>query len=276
MMSTTAKKTTQFSAVNKGAARYALLLDCLADHYPNMLSLADIGRLTNLPKPTAFRLMKALEEVGFVAYDTEQQAYFFGAKMMELGLKALAQNFAVIARPSLMRIADETRDTAFGVLAQNDHMHCLLRITGSYPVRTLSLEVGDIWPLGVGAVGMALLAAYDDDFIERFLKSHLALISHYAPLTSDVLRERVRHTREHGYALSEGDLLSGMSAIGVVVRFPGTGRPMGAISVAALSSRLESPRREEIANLLRREADAMASTLAAARPIPIGGLGDED
>ncbi len=259
----TVKNLPQFSAVNKGAARYALLLDCLADHYPGMLSLADIGRLTNLPKPTAFRLMKALQEVGFVAYDTEHEVYMFGAKMMELGAKALAQNFAVIARPSLMRIADETRDTAFGVLAENDHMHCLLRITGSYPIRTLSLDVGDIWPMGIGAVGMALLAAHDDGFIERYLESHLSLIRHYAPVTSDALKERVERTRAAGFAISEGELLSGMSAMGMVVRFPGSNRPMGAISVAAISNRLEGARREEIAGLLRREADVIASTLSA-------------
>lgn len=262
-MPTIAKKASEFSAVNKGAARYALLLDCLADHYPNMLSLADIGRLTNLPKPTAFRLMKALEEVGFVAYDSEQQSYLFGAKMMELGAKALAQNFAVIARPSLMRIADETRDTAFGVLAQNNHMHCLLRITGSYPVRTLSLDEGDIWPLGVGAVGMALLAAHDDDFVDRFIESHLAIVSHYSPLTVDVVKERVQATQEQGYAVSEGDLLPGMSAIGMVVRFPDTGKPLGAISVAAVSNRLEGQRRDDIVDLLRKEINAMTSTLAA-------------
>ncbi len=262
----TVRKAPQFSAVNKGAARYALLLDCLADHYPGMLSLADIGRLTNLPKPTAFRLMKALQEVGFVAYDTHHEAYLFGARMMELGAKALAQNFAVIARPSLMRIADETRDTAFGVLAENDHMHCLLRITGSYPIRTLSLDVGDIWPMGIGAVGMALLAAHDDDFIGRYIESHLPLIAHYTPLTPDLIRERVRRTRDNGYALSENELLSGMSAMGLVIMFPGTNRPMGAISVAALSTRLDASRREEIAGIMRREADAITSTLSAQKP----------
>lgn len=258
-------KASQFSAVNKGAARYALLLDCLADHYPGMLSLAEIGRLTNLPKPTAFRLMKALQEVGFASYDTEQEAYLLGGKMMELGAKALAQNFAVIVRPSLIRIADETRDTAFGVLAENDHMHCLVRITGNYPLRTLSLDVGDVWPLGIGAAGMALLAAHDDDFVERYLESHLSLIANFAPLTTETVRERVRRTRDDGYAMSEGELLSGMSAMGVAVRFPGTGRPMGAISVAALSARLDKPRQSEVAGLLQREVKVITSTLSARR-----------
>jgi DNA-binding IclR family transcriptional regulator len=268
----TVKNASLASAVNKGAARYAVLLDCLADRYPEMVSLADIARLTDLPKPTAFRLMKALQDVGFVAYDSEREAYLFGARMMDLGAKALAQNFAITARPSLIRIANETRDTAFGVIAENDHMHCLLRITGSYPIRTLSLEEGDIWPLGIGAVGMALLAVHDDGFVDRYVERYQSLVGNYTSLSPDQLKARVQRTRENGYALSEADLLSGMSAVGIALYFPGTQRPLGAISVAAISSRLEEPRRQEVVSLLQREARLISAALEARRAdVPIKG-----
>lgn len=259
----TVSKASPFSAVNKGAARYALLLDCLAKQYPEMVSLAEIARQTGLPKPTAFRLMKALQEVGFVAYDSIYEAYIFGARMMDLGAKALAQNFAVIARPSLQRIADETGDTAFGALAENDHMHCLLRVIGNYPVRTLSLEEGDIWPLGIGAIGTALLAANDDAYIESYIKRYLPLINRYTTLSAVELKNRVRRTRDEGYARSEGELLDGMSALGVVVCYPGSTRPIGAISVAAITSRLVDTRQREVVDLLQREVGLITSAIEA-------------
>ncbi|NYT44348.1 IclR family transcriptional regulator [Alcaligenaceae bacterium] len=253
----------QFSAVNKGAARYALLLDCLANQYPEMVSLAEIARRTDLPKATAFRLMKALQEVGFVAYDSTYEAYLFGGRMMELGAKALGQNFAVLVRPSLQRIANDTGDTAFGVLAQNDHMQCLLRFTGSYPVRTLSLDEGDIWPLGIGAVGMALLAANDDAYVDGYIERCQPLVNRYAPISAAELKDRVRRTREQGYAVSDGDLLDGMSALGMAIHFPGTVRPIGAISVAAISSRLIGDRKAEVVEQLRREVDLINQTARA-------------
>lgn len=258
----TDKKAAQFSAVNKGAARYALLLDCLADRYPEMVSLAEIARLTKLPKPTAFRLMKALQEVGFAAYHSEQEAYLFGAKMMELGAKALTQNFAVIARPSLIRLAEETQDAAFAGLAENNHMHCVLRILGSYPVRSLSLEEGDIWPLGVGGLGLALLAVYDEAFVARYIENYLPIITRYSQMTVESLQDRVRRARIDGFALSERDVLAGVSALGVAVIHPLTGRPFGAISVAAISSRMKAGRRMEIVKLLQREARLITDTLA--------------
>lgn len=258
----TDRKAAQFSAVNKGAARYALLLDCLADRYPDMVSLAEIARLTNLPKPTAFRLMKALQEVGFAAYDGEREAYLFGAKMMELGAKALTQNFTVIARPSLIRLAEETQDTAFAGLAENNHMHCVLRVLGSYPVRSLSLEEGDVWPLGVGGVGLALLAAHDEAFVARYIENYLPVITRYSQTTAQSLHDRVGRTRADGFASSERDVLAGVSALGVAIVHPLTGRPFGAISIAAISSRMEAERSREIVGLLRREARLITDTLA--------------
>lgn len=256
-------KVAQFSAVNKGAARYALLLDCLARQYPEMVSLAELVRQTDLPKATAFRLMKALQEVGFVAYDSTHEAYCFGGRMMDLGAKALGQNFAVLARPSLRRLANETGDTAFGVLAENDHMQCLLRFTGSYPVRTLSLDEGDIWPLGVGAVGMALLAANDDAYVDGYIERFQPLINRYAPVSAAQMKDRVYRTREQGYAVSDGELLDGMSALGMAVHFPGTPRAIGAISVAAISSRLMGERQAEVVGLLRREVQLIGQAVQA-------------
>lgn len=260
---TTDRTAAQFSAVNKGAARYAMLLDCLARHYPEMVSLAEIARLTNLPKPTAFRLMKALQEVGFAAYDNEREAYLFGARMMELGAMALTQNFTIIARPSLIRLAEETQDTAFAGLAENNHIHCVLRVLGSYPVRSLSLEEGDVWPLGVGGVGLALLAAHDESFVARYIENYLPVVTRYSQTTAQSLHERVARARAAGFAVSERDVLPGVSALGVAIVHPLTGRPFGAISVAAISSRLEEARRNEIVALLQRETRLIEDTLAS-------------
>jgi len=253
--------------MHKGAARYARLLDCLARQYPERVSLAELARRTDLPKATAFRLLKALREVGFVAYDSIHEAYGFGARMMDLGIKALGQNFTVIVRPALRRITNETGDTAFGVLAENDHLQCLLRLSGHYPIRTLSLDEGDVWPLGIGAVGMALLAAHDDAYIDQYLKRFLPVIHQYTRVSAAQLQARVNHTRALGYAVSEGDLLDGMSAIGVAIHFPDVARPIGAISVAAISARLTGDRRADVVNSLQREAALISQAArAASRP----------
>lgn len=255
------KQASEFSAVNKGAARYALLLGCLSNHYPNMVSLAELARLTNLPKPSAFRLLKALQVVGFVSYDSKSEAYLLGAGLMDIGVKSLSYNFARLAEPALLRLAEDTQDTAFAVLAENDHMNCLRRITGSYPIRTLSLEEGDIWPFGIGAVGLALLAAHDDNYIEYYLKNYMSLLHRYSSIDKDELHRRIELTRKTGIAFSQSDLLAGMSAIGIVIRYPGTTRPMGAISVAALTSRLDEQRQIEIAGYLRNEAARITGAL---------------
>lgn len=255
------KQASEFSAVNKGAARYALLLECLSANHPKPVGLAELARLAKLPKPSAFRLLKALQLVGFIAYDSHSEAYFLGARLMDIGVRSLSQNFARLAEPALLRLTEMTNDTAFAVLAENDHMNCLRRITGSFPVRTLSLEEGDIWPLGVGAVGLALLASHDNSYIDYYLKNYMPVISRYTSIDEGELRRRVGLTRETGIATSQGDLLTGMSAIGVAIYYPDSKRPMGALSVAALSTRLDETRRGEIGEYLRNEARLITEAL---------------
>ncbi|MFD1198121.1 IclR family transcriptional regulator [Brucella gallinifaecis] len=255
------KQASEFSAVNKGAARYALLLECLSVNYPKPVSLAELARLAKLPKPSAFRLLKALQSVGFIAYDSQSEAYFLGARLMDIGVRSLSQNFARLAEPALLRLSETTDDTAFAVLAENDHMNCLRRITGSFPVRTLSLEEGDIWPLGIGAVGLALLAAHDDNYVDYYLKNYMPVLSRYSPIDESELRRRVVLTRETGIAVSQGDLLTGMSAIGVAIYYPDSKRPIGALSVAALSTRLDETRRNEIGQYLCSEARLITEAL---------------
>lgn len=270
------KQASDFSAVNKGAARYALLLDRLSANHPKPVSLAELARLANLPKPSAFRLLKALQLVGFISYDSQSEAYFLGARLMDIGVRSLSQNFARLAEPALLRLAEDTHDTAFAVLAENDHMNCLRRITGNFPVRTLSLEEGDIWPLGIGAVGLALLAAHDDAYVDYYLANYMPVLARYSSIDKGELRRRIAQTRETGIAVSQSDLLAGMSAVGIAIYYPGTKRPMGALSVAALSTRLDEVRRSQVADYLRNEAALITKSLENSVKMAAGEIAYED
>ena len=63
----------------------------------------------------------------------------------------------------------------------------------------------------------------------------------------------MQETRAKGYALNPGLLLPGSWGVGVPIR-ASDGRPIGALSIAAIESRLGEARQKEIASLLKKEA----------------------
>lgn len=80
-------------------------------------------------------------------------------------------------------------------------------------------------------------------------------------LGPDELRRRVELARAQGYAVNPGLILTNSWGVGVAIRYPGGG-VAGAISIAAIDSRMQEPRQSELAALLRQEASRIESKLA--------------
>jgi hypothetical protein len=66
----------------------------------------------------------------------------------------------------------------------------------------------------------------------------------------------VRAARKCGFALNDGQIMAAMWAVGVPVR-DGSGRVVAALSVAAITERLQGKRLDEVVGLLRREAEGI-------------------
>ena len=76
----------------------------------------------------------------------------------------------------------------------------------------------------------------------------------------DFLRQAVDLGRVQGYSFLDSAVTPGTAAIGVA--FP-QGNPVAAISVSALSGRLEVPRRDEIAQELHRQLRKISDKIVA-------------
>lgn len=80
--------------------------------------------------------------------------YFWGMRIFSWS-KSASNRFGLAERvaPALQRLADQTNDTAYFMLRVDDDALCLDRREGNFPIKTISVRVGNRWPLGVGAGG---------------------------------------------------------------------------------------------------------------------------
>jgi DNA-binding IclR family transcriptional regulator len=224
--------------------------------------LTDLVNVTGLKQPTVSRLIGALMREGLIEQDSESRRFYLGVEAFALGAIASAR-FGIhkLALDALLQLAATTEDSAFLSIPRDTVSICLHREEGAFPIRTQVLKVGDRYPLGVGAGSLAILAAMPDADVDRVIAKTAAWVAEAFPTHSpNRLRQLVTETRRAGFAVNSGLIVSGSWGIGVAV-IGADGKPAGALSVAAIESRMAEPRRREVARILQAAAAELSARL---------------
>lgn len=241
--------------------RSIALLDALLERPREGNTLTGLASATGLSKATAHRLLGSLRVKGLVDYEQSRRLFLPGLRLFRMGLAA-AMRFDVVdlAAGPMDRLAAQTGDTIYLSIRSGDDAVCVARRVGAFPIKTLTLDVGDVRPLGLGAGSLALLASLPDAEAEAIIHRNRARMAPHRHFDVSSLRQLVARTRRSGHALNDGLMLPEMAAIAMAVR-QSNGSVCAALSVAAIRSRIQDGRREAILKMLRREAVALEAAL---------------
>jgi DNA-binding IclR family transcriptional regulator len=227
------------------------ILRALSDH--KSARLTDIAQHSGLDKATVLRLLDALAREGFVVRDDQTKLYTPGPELALAGAAALARvDPRALVRPSLLRLAGEFEDTAILSIPSGFESLCLDLELGRFPIRANYLEIGNRRLLGVGAGSLALLAWMPQAEREAVLPLVTARLQRYPRIDRALLEERVADARAKGYAVLLDVVVERMGGISVPI-LGADGRPVAALSIAALTDRITS-RESELGLALQREA----------------------
>ena len=229
-----------------------------------------LARETGLANPTLRRLLLSLIEARLVTHDKDRALYRLGSEAYVLGQLARPDyGFHDLARDSLSRLAQTSGDTAFLSALDGLSTVCLHREEGEYPIRTHVLNVGDRHPLGMGAAALAVLAALPEDEADEILAANTEAIHEARPeINIADLATLVRNARPTGVALNPGLVFPGSWAIATAIRSP-SGEILGAMTIAAIESRMTPDRQEDLARPLLKEVQRVEKLLTRFGP---GGL----
>jgi DNA-binding IclR family transcriptional regulator len=237
--------------------RAAHVLRIISTHNSLGLRLVDISRQAKLERPTAHRILKCLITEGMVRQHVETRRYFLGHLIFELGLAASSNfNLRDICHPSLLRLADKSGDTVFLTIRSGADSVCIDRVEGSFPIKTLTLEIGTRRPLGAGAGGLALLMNLPEQIQREIVSVNALRLGAYNNLTVPVVMGLLKRCRERGYVLNDSQVTPGATSIGLPIRSK-SGEPVLAISIGAISSRMTTERQNEIASMIRKEIETL-------------------
>ncbi|RYY72777.1 MAG: IclR family transcriptional regulator, partial [Comamonadaceae bacterium] len=215
------------------------------------MRIADVVSVSGLPMSTCFRMLQRLELEGLVDRDPLTRKYHLGPLLYELGMLAQPRyRLSELCDEALQVIADETQDTVYLSERRGDESICTSRALGDYPIKALTLDVGIRRPMGVGAGGLAILAALPEAEAEHIVDSNGPRYAKFGAFEPGFLHAAVAQTRAQGYSFLDSAATPGTAAVGVA--FP-PDNPIAAVSVAAISSRLGPARRAEVARIIQQQ-----------------------
>lgn len=166
-------------------------------------------------------------------------------------------------------MALDVGDTAYLVLRSGHEAVCVDLQEGPSPIRAITLQAGSRRPLGVGAGGMALLAALPVMERENVLDAIQPQLDSEWGMSRDFLTSSIEETHRKGYTLVRNRVNAGVSAMGRHFT-DATGRPIASLSVAAIHERMTPVRIKTMATLLARSTQEIGLALRSSNGRWIG------
>lgn len=240
--------------------RLVRLLDTIAES-ETPASLKMLSAETQLHPSTAFRILAAVQQHGFVERDAAGR-YRLGAKFLQLGAEIHDRmDICEAARPTLESLRAKLRETVNLAVREGDQVIYVERALGSNMMR-VELVIGSRAPLHVTAVGKLLLSNDGDQAGINYAK-HRGLVAFTPNSITDPskLTRELKRIKQKGYALDNEEAEIGVGCIAVGVH-DASGDVVAAMSVSAPIER----RQKEWIPLLRQAAEKLSKHLGYRPP----------
>jgi DNA-binding IclR family transcriptional regulator len=240
-------------------ARAAAILRSLEDQAAG-LSLGQIAQRVGLARSTVQRIVAALATEKFIIAASPNGRVRLGPTILRLAAAART-DFVAIARPYLVELSQELKETVDLSVVKHDHLVFIDQVIGPQRLRTVS-AVGETFPLHCTANGKAYLAELDDAAIARLIgTSYEPRTPHTLTRLTDLLND-IKSVRKSGVAVDREEHTLGICAVGVVSR-DAAGNVV-AISVPVPAQRFYKHQRHIAARLCATKEALERHLLAAA------------
>lgn len=237
--------------------RSASLLDVLG-HYEDPVSLKILSADTGLHPSTAFRILGALMEAGFVEKDAAGH-YMLGKKLVRLAGKVKR---SVGLREQALDIMEALRDaigeTVNLTVREGDEVIYIERVISNRMMRVEQV-IGSRAPLHVTAVGKLMLAELGDHFIRAYAeRTGLKPYTAHTFTTVQDLLNAVQQAHAQGFAYDNEEAEEGVGCIGVLI-YDSTNSAVAGLSISAPIER----RKDEWVELVKDAGKTVSERLGA-------------
>ncbi len=198
---------------------------------PDPVPLERLAAALSLPRSTAYHLVNAMIEQGFVTHIAEERRYCLGVAAFEVGIGYARQApLQRIAHRPLAALVDRIGHSAhLAVPHGRDVLYVLEeRAPGRAPLVT---DVGVRLPAHLTASGRAIMAALPPSQVRALYPDKGSFVDRHGrgPQSLSALRSVLSETRQRGYAAEDGEVTPGFASVAAAV-LDHNGIPLGGIA----------------------------------------------
>lgn len=224
--------------------------------------VSEVATELDIPKSTVHDHLRTLENLGYVV--REGNSYLPSTRFLELGQNVRSSMpLFEVARDEVRKLAQVTNEHA-GLMIEEDGLGVLLYATKNKDADPLPMATfgGIRMPLHANAPGKAILAHLPEKRVDDIVDEQgLSAITERTITTREALEDELETVREQGYAISRGERLEGMTAVGVPI-IDQTNTVQGALTVYGPIGRISDEHlEEEITSKMKRRANVVEVNL---------------
>jgi IclR family transcriptional regulator, acetate operon repressor len=226
------------------------LLEAVAARQP--IGVSDVARATGIDKSAAQRLAVTLHAAGWLDR-TGDGRWRVAPDLIHLARQAAEGSMVAAMRPLLERLRDETGETAILVTIEHDRLRVVDMVESRQALRIS--PSGRYLPLRRSSAARAIAAHLPPD--------ELTALREIDPsLDEDTLID----VRRHGWAINDREIVDDARVVGVAVRRT-DGPPLGAVIIAAPTSRMSLEDMQRVGARLAATVTARAPQPTPAAPV---------
>ncbi|MFA1822897.1 IclR family transcriptional regulator [Virgibacillus oceani] len=253
--------------MNQSVLKALKLLDLYTEETYE-LSLKEISRRSNIPKPTAYRLLSALEEAGFLNKTKESEhdsRYRLGLKLLELG-QLVSDKLEVrkIALPYMQQLGREINEVVHLVVINQGEATYIEKVDSTRALR-LYTRIGKSAPLYAGSGPKLLLAYLPEEKQEEIIqRSKSATFPNGKIIQTEQLREDLKMIKTEGFSSSSGEQDEDTTGISYPI-FDYRNEVVAALAVSGLSTHFTGEHLELIKKKTHQTAEEISDKLGFRR-----------
>jgi DNA-binding IclR family transcriptional regulator len=225
------------------------------------VTLKDIVRETGFPRPTAYRLVRTLEDENYVVYDASTSLYHLGPAMIPaLYLLKDHSNWVRLLHTHLQELADIAGEHASLAIAVERRAVVVDSVASSYNPFQPSFAVGRVHE-GLVTAHSKVMAAYGppQDLTAMLAEPHPARTPHTIT-DSQMLRAEMDRVVREGMAFDIEENWTGVCAVAAPVR-DRSGSVVASVSVVVSVERFGAERRRLLSETVKTFATKMSNEL---------------
>ena len=240
----------------------------LLDQTPAGLQLREIAEQTSMNKSTVHRFASHLEAEAYLYRDTTG-TYTLGPKLSRMGKGINFQaTLCKICRPTLENLWKATGETVnLAVLDGSDVLY--LDILETLHTFRLVSKIGMRRPFHCTALGKAIVATIDDEPLRESLLGAIQFEGQTPRTITTMprLKRDLVNIRERGFALDEGEAVTGIRCLGAAILGP-DGKAVAGISLSGPMVRVTRDQLPFFSSQIRDAARQISWNLGYRLPKP--------